>query len=73
MSESTTGANILTLWVYDTASREVLAEITGPDELTCESIAAARWPQNRFGWTFTPMFGASDALTQRAGRERIEA
>ena len=64
----------MTLYIYDTSSREVVAEIVGSDNTSCEAVAAERFGDTDYiAGTYTPAFGASDGLTEIAEPERIEA
>lgn len=63
-----------TLYVYNTDTLEVVAEITGPDNAACERVVADRFGDtDYFAATYTPAFGASDGLIANADAERIKA
>jgi ABC-type cobalt transport system substrate-binding protein len=65
----------MTMYVYDTDTREVVAEITGADNAACEAVVADRFGDtDYFASTYTPAFGAVDGLIQCAADvERIAA
>jgi ABC-type cobalt transport system substrate-binding protein len=64
----------MTMYVYDTDTREVVAEITGADNAACEAVVADRFGDtDYFASTYTPAFGAVDGLIQCADVERIAA
>jgi hypothetical protein len=64
----------MTMYVYDTDTREIVAEITGVDNSACEAVVADRFGDtDYFGATYSPAFGMTDGLIQCADRDRIEA
>ena len=53
----------MTLYVYDAETREVVAEIEGADNQSCERSAAEQWGDTeKYGWTYSPAFGYRDGL-----------
>jgi hypothetical protein len=64
---------ILTLYVYDTATREVVAEISGETNAACERVAADQYGDtDRFAATYSPAFGAADGLIATADCDAID-
>lgn len=51
------------LYIYDTATNEIVAVATGEDHLECERKAASlRLPEDEYGWSYSPAFGTVDGL-----------
>jgi hypothetical protein len=64
----------MTMYVYDTDTLEVVAEITGCDHAACEEVVADRFGDtDYFAATYTPAFGANDGLIQSYDCEMIDA
>lgn len=62
-----------TIYVYDTDTREVVAEITGDPE-ACYRVVSERYGDtDYYGATSSPAFGVSDGLIEVADCERITA
>lgn len=56
----------MTLYVYDADTMAVIAKIEGEDNAACERIASERYDDTeRYGWTYSPAFGARDGLHER--------
>jgi hypothetical protein len=56
-----------TLYIYLTETNEVVAKINADCNQDCEAVAAHQYGDtDRYGWTYSPAFGANDGLTDNA-------
>lgn len=59
-----------TLYVYDSETDEphpLVAVYEGVDNRQCEEAAELDWGTDRYGWTYSPAFGAADGLVWPQG------
>ena len=64
---------MITLYVYDTDTREVVAEISGATYAACEQVVSERYGDtDYYEATYTPAFGCNDGLIARADCEQID-
>ena len=54
---------MLTLYIYNTDTKKIVAHIHGKDNAICEAMAENEYGDtDTYGWTYSPAIGAVDGL-----------
>ena len=62
-----------TLYIYNVDTRHIVATIIAGNNLECENKAAdLDYDLDRYGWTYSPAFGATDGLIDSVDVEIFE-
>jgi hypothetical protein len=61
------------LYVFDPATLEHVATITGQDNEACEAKAGKLYSPDDYGWTYSPAFGFVGGLAENPDALEINA